>query len=218
MNIWPQDGHIFFKKRRAYRRRFRLWHHIPHTVLWPACLPGNPIIPHSSGPRHAFSLRPPGGARSIRRPMPCPRPPHPSGPASFFACVHQAGGARSIRPMPCPRPPGGALRRIRPALLLSLPVFAKRAAPVPYGPCRARACHAGPPAASVRPCLSLCLRSPREQRPFHTALVSYAARACRANKGEGEGFPAPACATGGAHKTGPVCIMRYRHSALRMVI
>ena len=180
----------FFKKRRAYRRRFRLWHHIPHTVLWPACLPGNPIIPHSSGPRHAFSLRPP------------------------------AGGACSIRPILCLRPrlPCGAARRIRPALPLSLPAFAKRAAPVPYSPCRARARHAGPPAASVRPCLSLCLRSPSGRRPFHTALVSYAARACRANKGEGEGFPAPACAAGGAHKTGPVCIMRYRHSALRMVI
>lgn len=172
MNIWPQDGHIFFKKRRAYRRRFRLWHHIPHTVLWPACLLGNPIIPHSSGPRHAFGLR----------------------------------------------PPGGTLRRIRLALPLSLPAFSKRTAPVPYGPCRARACHAGPPAASVRPCFFLCLRSSSGRRPFHTALVSYAARACRANKGEGEGFPAPACAAGGAHKTGPVCIMRYRHSALRMVI
>ena len=155
-------------------------------------------------------------------PAPAPamrgRPPHPSGPASLFACVRQEGGTRSIRPMPCPRPPCGALRRIRPALLLSLPAFIKRAAPVPYGPCRARARHAGPPAASVRPCPSLRLYSPRGRRPFHTAPVSYAARACRANKGEGEGFPAPACATGGAHKTGPVCIMRYRHSALRMVI
>ena len=57
----------FFKKRRAYRRRFRFWHHIPHTVLWPACLPGNPIIPRSSGTRHSFGLRPPaGGTRSIR--------------------------------------------------------------------------------------------------------------------------------------------------------
>ena len=99
----------FFKKRRAYRRRFRFWHHIPHTVLWPACLPGNPIIPRSSGTRHSFGLRPPaGGTRSIR-PIPClcPRlpcraiPPHPSGPVSLFACVHQAGGTRSIRPIPC---------------------------------------------------------------------------------------------------------------------
>lgn len=126
----------FFKKRRAYRRRFRFWHHIPHTVLWPACLPGNPIIPRSSGTRHSFGLRPPAGGRLFHTAHTVPVP---------AACHAESS------------------RRIRPALFLSLPAFIKRAAPVPYGPYRA----------------------------------------CRANKGEGEGFPAPARAAGGTAQTRP---------------
>lgn len=137
------------------------------------------------------------------------------------ACGRQEGGARSIRftlclclSLPC-----GASRRIRPALPLSLPAFIKRAAPVLSGPCHAcaRARHAKPSAASVRFRLSLCLRSPRGRRPFHRAFVSYAARACRADKGE-RGLPGTGPRGGRRLQTGPVCIMRYRHSAPRMVI
>ena len=179
----------FFKKRRAYRRRFRFWHHIPHTVLWPACLPGNPIIPRSSGTRHSFGLRPPAGGRLFHtaHTVPVPAPAMQSHPAAsvrpcFSLCLRSSSGRH--------------------------PFHTAHTVPVPAPAMQSH------PAASVRPCFSLCLRSSSRRHPFHTAHTVPAGRT-RERERASRHRPARRAAP---HKPGPVCIMRYRHSALRMVI
>ena len=75
----------------------------------------------------------------------------------------------------------------------------QRAAPVlsgPYCAC-ARARHAGPSAASVRPCFFLCLRSSSGRRPFHTAHA----------------VPAPAMRGRPPHPSGPASLFACVHQA-----